>query len=87
MWGSLNLYLSDKDLQNSNKKNLKRLLEMMQIKQFLLLKLQIKICFKKSKSSFLEASKMLKTNKSKLIDKLRKFLRDIEGDPGKKIRF
>ena len=39
---------------------------------------------KKVDSSFLEASKMLKTNKSKLIDKLKKVTKSIEGDPGKK---
>ena len=85
MWGSLNLYLSDKKFTKYEQEEFKKAFGDDAKKTISLIKITDKnMLQKKVDSSFLEASKMLKTNKNKLIDKLKRVAEEISGDVKKK---
>jgi hypothetical protein len=81
----LNLYLSDKKFTKYEQEEFKKAFGDDAKKAISLIKITDKnMLQKKVDSSFLEASKMLKTNKNKLIDKLKRVSEEISGDVKKK---
>ena len=87
LWGSLNLYLSDKKF-SKNEQNvfINKFGKKKANKAISLLKVSNKeMLEKKVEASFVEASILLKTDKTELISELKKISKDMEGDKIKKL--
>ena len=87
MWGSLNLYLSDKKFSKvEQEKFIKKFGKEKGTKVISLLKVSNKdMLEKKVENSFTDAAKLLKSDKNSLISELKNIGKEIEGNKTKKV--